>query len=111
MDVVKIDPGNVATPIYDKGDALDMSAHARSPYFDAMSRTRAMMVSLGRKGSPPERVGRLVLRVLTTRSPRAIYVIGSGFPMWMIRHVLPTRTTDRLITGSLGLRRGEDGGP
>jgi hypothetical protein len=105
VDVVKIDPGNVATPIYDKGDALDISAYARSPYFDAMNRTRAMMVSRGRKGSPPERVGRLILRVLRARSPRAIYVIGSGFPMWMIRHVLPTKTADRLITGSLGLRR------
>lgn len=105
VDVIKIDPGNVATPIYDKADAMELSAYARSPYFDALNQSRTMMVSQGRKGSPPERVGRLVLRVLKTRSPRANYVIDSGLPLWMLRHVLPTRTADRLITASLGLRR------
>jgi len=105
VDVIKIDPGNVATPIYEKADALDMSAYFQSPYFEAMNRTRAMIVFQGRRGSPPERVGRLVLKVLEARNPRPAYMIGSGFPVWMMRHVLPARTTDRLISSRLGLRR------
>jgi NAD(P)-dependent dehydrogenase (short-subunit alcohol dehydrogenase family) len=105
VDVVKIDPGNVATPIYEKANALDMSAYSRSPYADAMIRARAIVVSQGRRGSPPERVGRLVLKVLNAREPRPAYVIGSGFPLWMLRHAVPARTADRLVCSRFGLRR------
>jgi NAD(P)-dependent dehydrogenase (short-subunit alcohol dehydrogenase family) len=105
VDVVKIDPGNVATPIYEKADSLVESAYARSPYLDAMNLAREIVVSEGRRGSPPERVGRLVLKVLNVRKPRPAYVIGSGFPLWMLRHAIPTRAADRLICSRFGLRR------
>ncbi len=53
VDVVVIDPANVATSIWDKAEALDMTAYERSPYRQALLRMKDSMVASGRRGSGP----------------------------------------------------------
>ncbi|HUI73162.1 MAG TPA: SDR family oxidoreductase [Spirochaetia bacterium] len=103
IDVIVIDPGSVATSIWDKADALDLSPYARSPYIQSMTKLKDGMVSSGRKGSPPERVGALVMRALTDRNPKARYVMGQGNPMAWLSQRLPKRLLDRIIAKNLGL--------
>lgn len=104
VDVIVIDPGSVATPIWDKAKDLDLSPYSRSPYLESMTRLRDGMVATGKRGLPPERIGQLVVRIFAARRPRARYVIGSGRLMvWMSRHLLGVRMVDRLIGRNLGL--------
>jgi NAD(P)-dependent dehydrogenase (short-subunit alcohol dehydrogenase family) len=106
VDVVVIDPGSVATPIWDKAGELDLSIYSRSPYLQPMTRMRDGMVATGKRGLPPERIGQLVVRIFAARRPRARYVVGSGRVMvWMARHLLGVRMVDRFIGRSLGLMR------
>ena len=110
IDVVLIDPGTVATAIWEKADALDLAPFAASPCRDAMTRFRDQMVSSGRRGSPPERVGRLVARAFAARRPRARYALGVGNLVAVVsRLLLPTRLMDRMIAGRLGLSPGKPG--
>ena len=103
VDVIVIDPGSVATAIWDKADALDLSPFQRSPYLRSMTKLRDSMVSSGRKGSRPERVGQTVLEALRAPRPRARYVMGSGNPVTFVSRILGKRTLDRLIGKNLGL--------
>ncbi|MGA2478636.1 MAG: SDR family oxidoreductase [Spirochaetia bacterium] len=111
IDVVLIDPGTVATAIWEKADALDLSPFEKSPYRKAMLGFRDAMVSSGRRGSPPERVGVLVLRALRTKRPRARYALGGGSAAAaLMSRLLPTRVFDRMIAGRLGLLSGRRAG-
>jgi NAD(P)-dependent dehydrogenase (short-subunit alcohol dehydrogenase family) len=112
VDVVVVDPGSVATPIWDKAGELDLSIYSHSPYLLPMTRMRDEMVAAGKRGLPPDKIGELVARILAARNPRVRYVIGSGKAMvWMSRHFLGARFVDRIIAKNLGLnvRRGGDG--
>ena len=103
VDVITLDPGSVASTIWDKADAIDLSPYAKSPYRGAMMKFRQGIVSSGRRGSPPERVGAVVLRALTDRNPKVRYVIGQGNPLLWISQRLPKRLVDRMIGKNLGL--------
>jgi len=103
VDVITLDPGSVASTIWDKADAIDLSPYAKSPYLGAMMKFRQGIVSSGRRGSPPERVGAVVLRALTDRNPKVRYVIGQGNPLLWISQRLPKRLVDRMIGKNLGL--------
>jgi NAD(P)-dependent dehydrogenase (short-subunit alcohol dehydrogenase family) len=106
IDVVVIDPGSVATLIWNKGGEVDFSTYSRSPYLQPMIRMRERMTAAGKRGMPPERIGRLVVRILESRRPRARYVVGSGKVMvWMSRHFVSERQVDRIIAKNLGLIR------
>ena len=88
VDVIVIDPGSVATPIWAKAKDLDLSIYSASPYLAAMTRMRDGMVTAGDHGIPPDRIGQLVVKILAARRPRARYMIGSGRVMvWMSRHL------------------------
>jgi NAD(P)-dependent dehydrogenase (short-subunit alcohol dehydrogenase family) len=105
IDVIVIDPGNVATPIWDKAGELDLSIYSRSPYLQPMTRMRDGMVAAGKRGLPPDKIGQLVVRVFAAGRPRARYMIGAGAMVWMSQHLLGVRLVDRLIARNLGLRR------
>jgi len=104
VDVVVIDPATVATPIWDKADALDLSRYAASPYRQPMENIKASMIANGRRGSPPEVIGRLVLRALRTARPRARYLAGRGSAqIWVTTHLVGRRFMDRMVGRALGL--------
>jgi NAD(P)-dependent dehydrogenase (short-subunit alcohol dehydrogenase family) len=103
IDVIVIAPGAVATPIWDKAESVDVTRYANTPFAPALDRIRDYMLSSGRKGLKPERLGRAVWHALTTPKPKVRYVVTPDpFQNWMIS-TLPKRTVDRLIGGRLGL--------
>ncbi len=105
VDVIVIAPGAIATPIWDKADAIDVSRYANTPYAQALDRVKRYMVELGRKGFPPERIGETVHTALTTASPKTRYVVTpEPFTNWMSRN-LPKRMVDKTVAKRLGLNR------
>lgn len=104
IDVVIVGPGAVKTPIWDKAEAMDTAAYARTDYGPAMTKLSEFMASGARDGLPVERVGDLVHHVLTTRRPRVRYALApSLFFDWIVPRVLPRRVIDRYFAKRLGL--------
>lgn len=105
IDVIIIGPGAVATPIWDKGEKVDATLYADTEYFEAGRRIQKYMVENGRKGYPPEKVGRVVFHALTTAKPRLRYaVVPGGILMRTIQSLIPRRILDHIIARSLGFR-------
>jgi len=103
VDVILIGPGAVATPIWDKAEQVDISPYADSPYGPALDRLRTYMLTIGRRGLPPERVGQAVLKVLTTAKPKVRYAVSPQPLQDWITHTMPKRFVDRLVGRQLGL--------
>lgn len=99
-----VQPGNVRTPIWQKGrDAKDdlvarMPQDASTHYADAVNALVRVTQREERTGIDPKIVAHAVLRALTSRQPKARYPVG-GPPAWQRRlaSLLPERLRDRLI--------------
>ncbi len=105
IDVIVVGPGAVATPIWDKAEALDLSPYETSDYRDAMLKFRDRMLRDGRNGYPPERVAATIWKALSVRRPRIRYaVVPRRLINWTLPGILPARLLDQLIAGFLGLR-------
>ncbi|HMN73584.1 MAG TPA: SDR family oxidoreductase [Rhodoblastus sp.] len=106
IDVVVIEPGPIATPIWDKAEAQDYTPYFKTDYRDAAARLRAYMLKRGRAGYPPERVAASVLRALVAPKPPARIPIVPGPVMnWIVPRLLPDRVLDRMVGKRLGLMK------
>jgi len=108
VQVVLVEPGSVATPIWDKSRAeaqrLTVPPELAEQYGHvtaAMDRTLEQTAS---RGVPPEQVAETIERALTAPRPRTRYVVGRDARMMLIvRRVLPDRVFDRVIKRALGV--------
>ena len=103
IDVIVVAPGAVATPIWDKAEEFDVTPFASTPYAEAIKVMRSFMISLGRKGLPPERIGETVKTALTIANPKVRYTVAPNPMQQLMSAVLPKRTMDRLMARRLGL--------
>ena len=110
IKVALIEPGSIATPIWDKGDATfddivdGLPEEGRERYQRAMDKGRELAAQTGRRGIPPERVAEKVARALTAARPRFRYLVGADaqararveplVPSWV-----RTRATKRMLFG------------
>ena len=108
IDVVVIEPGTIATPIWEKGDREATELRERLPprgrelYGRALERLQKMARERGERGLPPERVAAVVLRALTARRPRARYVVGANARAQIaLLGLLPDRLSDRVVARML----------
>jgi NAD(P)-dependent dehydrogenase (short-subunit alcohol dehydrogenase family) len=106
--VALVEPGSVATPIWEKARA-DAQAVAIPPELDreygkvpaAMART---LEATARRGVAPELVAETIERALTERRPRARYLVGADArAMLAIKRVLPDLVFDRFVRRALGV--------
>lgn len=104
IDVVVIAPGPIATPLWDKVDALDVTPLAETPYFSAVTRAKEA-IALGRQGLPAERIGQTVLTALTAARPKTRYTVTPTPWQQRLTRILPKRVMDRLIAKRLGWTR------
>ena len=106
--VVSIEPGGIATPIWGKGmeDARritgDMSAEAQRRYAKLIPAVTKAVERLAREGLPPEAVAEVVGKAVTSRRPRARYVVGRDAKVQAIAaRLLPDAAMDALIRRAL----------
>lgn len=108
--VVVIEPGSIATPIWEKSLAEGEERLAAMPpaaeqlYGPVLPFLRQYAKVSAQRGLPAEQVARLVAEVLTARNPRARYVIPRNriFTTALIR-LLPVRLRDSLIARRFGI--------
>jgi NAD(P)-dependent dehydrogenase (short-subunit alcohol dehydrogenase family) len=104
VDVILIEPGMIATPIWDKAEETDLGMFAGTAYAAPARRMLKWLVEEGRRAPGPEVVARAVLRALTDeRPPVRIPVVGNRFTDYTLRGLLPARLMDWLTARRLGL--------
>ncbi len=102
IDVIVINPGAVATPIWDKSESID-AEYADTPYAAAIAKIKAYMMAMARSGLPPERIGAAVETALSTERPKTRYIVSPTPFQDFLARTLPRRMVDRMIAGRLGL--------
>lgn len=101
-----IEPGAVATPIWDKSlsefDELQRSTAAEryAPYLMAMMRKEA--AEAARKAVPVDAVVKAVEHALTAARPKTRYLVGAETRFWLALNWLPDRWRDWLVLSPVG---------
>jgi len=104
VDVVVIEPGVIATPIWDKAEHADFGRYDATVFGPSARRLQKWAIEKGRFAPPPERVSAAVLRALTEpRPPARIRVVPNYLLDWILPRLLPARLLDRLIAKRMGL--------
>jgi NAD(P)-dependent dehydrogenase (short-subunit alcohol dehydrogenase family) len=113
VHVVSVEPGGIATPLWDKSRAeaertlAAMPAEVRRRYDDLIDAMLRHSERLARDGLPPEAVAEVVADALTVRRPRTRYVIGrEAKAQALLARLLPDRAFDAFIARALRSVRG-----
>ncbi len=106
--VALVEPGSVATPIWDKSraeaDRLSIPPELQEQYGNVPAAMDKVMQDTGRRGVAPEKVAETIERALSASHMRARYVVGSDArAMLMARRLLPDLLFDRVARRALGL--------
>lgn len=112
IEVVLIEPGAVATPIWGKGEeqaeqlAQNAPAEVTERYGEVIEKIRSESAKNATEGVPPEQVAEAVARALTAGRPKTRYLVGrdakTRAPMG---RVMPDRLMDAAIGRALGQRK------
>ena len=98
-----IEPGAVATPIWDKTEADIAALKDRTPperyqiYERLMTRVSDEAAHTARNALAPEAVALAVEHALTARRPKTRYPLGGDARFWLMLNLLPDRLRDWLI--------------
>jgi NAD(P)-dependent dehydrogenase (short-subunit alcohol dehydrogenase family) len=110
VKVIVIEPGAIATPIWERGiatadslwNAMPAEAHAR--YGGLVEGMRGQAVNLGTEGVPAEEAAAVIVKALSAARPKVRYVIGRDAKVQaVLARVLPDRVLDAVLAA--GLRR------
>src|SRR4051812_47446495 len=103
IDVIAIEPGTIATPIWekssDKAEELlaGMTPEQRELYGKRAEKMAKVLERQTKRGAPPEKVAAAVEHALTAKRPKTRYLIGDAHLLIALKWLLPTRLLDRLL--------------
>jgi NAD(P)-dependent dehydrogenase (short-subunit alcohol dehydrogenase family) len=104
-----IEPGSIATPIWEKGDSTfdDLVAalpqEGRDRYGVAMGRARKLAAATGRRGIDPIKVAKRIEHALDSKHPRARYLVGlDARARAFIEAPMPERIRDKIVARAVG---------
>lgn len=107
VDVVLVEPGMIATPIWRTSiSAADRLVGSLPPevdrYYGRVIRAVRQRASTGDiKGLPADAVARVVEKALTAKHPKTRYVVGRDARLRLLLEKLPDRWRDRVIARRL----------
>ena len=105
-----VEPGSIATPIWEKGRAAADELEERLPqaardlYGDAIDAFRRAVDKRAGAGIPADEVAKAVEHALTAKRPKTRYLVGMDARLpAVLAKVVPDRARDGLIARNLGL--------
>ncbi len=112
IEVSIVEPGAIATPIWDKSGkgATDLEAattpELRLLYADVIAGVKKVVAEAAKRAITPDAVAQVVEQALTATSPKTRYLVGADakFRALMIK-LLPDRVSDRVLSWVLKLPR------
>lgn len=104
VDVIVIGPGSVATPTWDKTEAVGTKHLEGTVWAKPVEAFQKSMLKNGRQGLAPEAIGKVVVETLTKAKPKTRYApVVNKLTDWVLPTRLPARTLDKLMGKQLGL--------
>jgi NAD(P)-dependent dehydrogenase (short-subunit alcohol dehydrogenase family) len=103
IDVIAIEPGTIATPIWEKSsreaeNVLEsLTAEQRDLYGKRLAKAAKMIERQNKRGAPPDKVAEAVEKALTASRPKPRYLVGDARVLLGLKRLLPTRWFDRLL--------------
>ena len=112
VQVALIEPGSIATPIWDKSVSAatelrkGLPPEAEERYGQAADRATKIAEATGRRGIPPEKVAEKVALALMAKRPAPRYLVGADAKVQTVAFSLLTdRARDRLMARVMRLRK------
>ncbi|MGH2405998.1 MAG: SDR family oxidoreductase [bacterium] len=112
IHVSLIEPGDIDTPMWDKGQSaadvlLDkLPAHGRKLYDPAVGAMRQAAEKSAQGASPPSAVAKAVVHALTAEKPKTRYVVGTNARIQaVVARLVPDGMKDWLVAREIGLSR------
>jgi NAD(P)-dependent dehydrogenase (short-subunit alcohol dehydrogenase family) len=108
VQVTLIEPGSVATPIWDKSrteaERVSIPEQLSAEYGHVVEAMDKTLRTTAERGVPPEQVAATIERALSARTMRSRYVVGrDARAMIAIRRLLPDHVFDRVARRALGV--------
>jgi NAD(P)-dependent dehydrogenase (short-subunit alcohol dehydrogenase family) len=107
IQVALIEPGSVATPIWEKNRGqvdFPVPEGLREQYGHVPAAMARTLQSTASRGIPPERVAQAIERALTAKRMRARYLVGrDAHVMAWAGRLLPDRVFDGLVRRAVGV--------
>jgi NAD(P)-dependent dehydrogenase (short-subunit alcohol dehydrogenase family) len=104
-----VEPGSIATPIWERGqaevDAIgERAGDAQADlYGEAIEAGREVARKTGARGIPPERVATKIEHALSARRPRTRYLVGADARgQAVLSSILPDRLVDWIVARATG---------
>jgi NAD(P)-dependent dehydrogenase (short-subunit alcohol dehydrogenase family) len=108
IQVALIEPGSVATPIWEKNrdqvDDFPIPEELKGEYGRVPAAMGKTLRSTARRGIPPERVAQTIERALSAKRMRARYLVGrDAYVMVWASRLLPDLVFDRVARRAVGV--------
>lgn len=108
IQVALVEPGSVATPIWDKArteaEAVSVPPELQAEYGKVPAAMSKVLADTARRGVAPELVAETIERALTARRMRSRYVVGRDAKAMLIaRRLLPDHVFDMVARRALGV--------
>jgi NAD(P)-dependent dehydrogenase (short-subunit alcohol dehydrogenase family) len=108
VQVALVEPGSIATPIWEKTqrktEQLEVPPELESHYGAVPATMAKVLADTQRRGIAPDVVARTIERALLARRMRPRYMVGrDARGMLLTRRLLPDRLFDRVVARTLGL--------
>lgn len=104
IKVSLIEPGSVATPIWDKAQleagsgSADLTDDQRRLYGEQIARFETLLKQTGERGIEPREVAEAVMHALTAPKPKSKYLVGRDAKVRaLVTKFLPDAVVDRAI--------------
>ena len=106
--VALIEPGSVATPMWDKGrddaDRVTIPPQLQGQYGHVPGAMSKVIEDTARRGVPPEQVAQTIEQALTAPRMKARYVVGRDARAIVLLHsLLPDLLFDRVVRRAMGV--------
>ena len=108
INVVAVEPGSIATPIWDKGtdafDGIKFPPEAKRLYGKQMDAARQALIDTAERGIDPEKVGKVIAKAIGSDKPKTRYLVGADAKvMGRVRGLVSDRRLDSLVRRSMKL--------
>lgn len=110
IGVAIVEPGSIATPIWEKAKDTtkqvsdDLPPEGRELYGAAVSSLREVMADFEKRAIPAERVAKAVAHALLSKRPKTRYLVGTDARIQAaLAAAVPDRINDRLIARQMHL--------
>lgn len=111
VDVMIVEPGSIATSIWDKAKATtadlerDMSDEARALYGNVIDAVKTFVENAEKRAIPADTVAKAVAHALTSKRPKTRYLVGRDARIQAAAAVVaPDRVMDSLIVRQLKIK-------